>query len=261
MRRDRDEAMHRVDVVPALGLTMDPVLRQLDPRLDDDRLLEAVQAEVARRWPRPLMDGRPSTPVEVILRMLVVKHWDGWSDAATERGGSDRLVWRPCCRVSAEAVPEETTLSRGAHRIQPAPLHRRLDHVVTRARALNVTRGRKRRSDGTVVAPPRQHPTARTLREDGVRGLGRTLTSARNRRQATPALARARCRDRTRRATRQMQRIMEAARPRGTAAADRLHTASQYLRAIARATGRQAHRVGPLRRTQTAPAAPRVAVA
>jgi hypothetical protein len=41
-----------------------------------------------------------STAVEVILRMLFVKHLYGWSYEATERWGSDSLVWRQCCRVS-----------------------------------------------------------------------------------------------------------------------------------------------------------------
>jgi IS5 family transposase len=94
-----------------------------------------------------------------------------------------------------------------------------------------------------------------------VRVLSRTLTSARNLRQATPALARSLLRDRTRRAKRQMTRIMEAARPRGTAAADRMHTASQRRLDSARATGRQAQQAGPMLRTQTTPAAQRVAVA
>jgi transposase, IS5 family len=94
MRRDRDEAMNLFDWVPALGMTMDPVLMPLETRLDDDRLFQAVQADMARRRPRTLMDGRPSTPVEVILRMLVVKPWSGWSDEATARWVSARLVWR-----------------------------------------------------------------------------------------------------------------------------------------------------------------------
>jgi hypothetical protein len=58
-----------------------------------------------------------------------------------------------------------------------------------------------------------------------------------------------------------MQRIMGAAWPRGTAAADRRPTADQHRLARAKATGRQAQQVGPLLRTQTAQAAQRVAVA
>jgi transposase, IS5 family len=58
-----------------------------------------------------------------------------------------------------------------------------------------------------------------------------------------------------------MKRIMEAARQRGTAAADRMQTAYQHLLAIAKATVRQAQRVGPMLRTQTTQAAQRVVVA
>jgi len=180
MRRDRDAALNRFDVVPAVGMTRAPGLLPRDTRLDDDRRLQAVPADVVRRRPRTRLDGRPSTPVEVILRRLVVKPWSGWSDEATERGGRARLGVRQCCRVEAAAGPDEPTLLRGANLRHPATRQRRLAPVVTRARALNVTRGRTRRSDGTVVAPTSQHPPASTGRDAGVRGLGRTLTRARN---------------------------------------------------------------------------------
>ena len=126
------------------------------------------------------MDGRPSTPVEVILRMLVVKHLYGWSYEATERWVSDSLVLRQFCRVYAEHVPDDTTLLRWANLIQPATLHRLLDHVVGLARSLKVTRGRKLRIDGTVVATNIHHPTDSTLLYDGVRVLSRTLAKAKH---------------------------------------------------------------------------------
>lgn len=91
--------MHRFALVSALSLTLDPVLTQRDRVLDDDTLFQAVKADWAQRFPRTPIDGRPSTPVEVLLRMRVVKPLDGWSDEATERWGSDRLVWRQFCRV------------------------------------------------------------------------------------------------------------------------------------------------------------------
>lgn len=52
---------------------MDPVLTQLDRLFDDETLFQAVNADLARRRPRTLGDVHPATPVEVILRMLVVK--------------------------------------------------------------------------------------------------------------------------------------------------------------------------------------------
>jgi transposase, IS5 family len=112
--------------------------------------------------------------------------------------------------------------------------------VVVLARALKVTHGRQLRIDGTVVETHIHHPTASTLLYDGVRVLSRTLGQATQGVQATRALARQVFRDRTRRAKRQMQRMMEAARQRGMEAADRLQRAYQRLLAIATATVQQA---------------------
>jgi IS5 family transposase len=244
MLRDRYAPMNLFDLVPALSLELDPVLTQLDRVLDDDTLFQAVKADLAHRFPRTPLDGRPSTPVEVILRMLVVKHLYGWSYEATERWVSDSLVLRQFCRVYAEPVPDDTTLLRWANLIQPATLHHLLDHVVILARSLKITRGRKLRIDGTVVSTNIHHPTDSTLLYDGVRVLSRMLAKAKQVLQAAPGLARHVFRDRTRSAKRQMKRIMEAARQRGTEAADRMQTAYQHLLDITRATVRQAQQVG-----------------
>jgi transposase, IS5 family len=112
MLRERYTPMNLFDLVPVLSPGLDPVLTQLDHLLDDDTLLQAVKADLARRRPRTPMAGRPSTPVEVILRMLVVKHLYGWSYEATERWVSDRLILRQFCRVYVESVPDDTTLGR-----------------------------------------------------------------------------------------------------------------------------------------------------
>jgi IS5 family transposase len=257
--RERYEPMNLFALVSTLSLALDPVLTEWDRMLDDDTLFQAVKADLSRRFPRTPIDGRPSTPVEVILRMLVVKHLYGWSYEATERWVGDSLVLRQCCRVYAEPVPDETTLIRWANVIQPTTLHRLLEHVVALAQTLKVTHGRKLRVDGTVVATNIHHPTDSTLLYEGVRVLSRTRTRARNLLQAMPALARALFRDRTRSAKRQMQRIMAAARQRGTEAADRMPTAYQRLLDTARATVRQAQQAIPLLRTQTTQAAQRVA--
>jgi IS5 family transposase len=250
MLRERYEPMNLFTLVSALSLALDPVLTQLDHVLDDDTLFQAVKADLSRRFPRTPIDGRPSTPVEVILRMLVVKHLYGWSYEATERWVSDSLVLRQFCRVYVEAVPDDTTLLRWANLIQPATLHRLLDHIVGLARSLKVTHGRKLRLDGTIVETHIHHPTDSTLLYDGVRVLSRALTKAKHVLQATPALARQVLRDRTRSAKRHMKRIMEAARQRGAEAADRMQTAYQHLLDITLATIRQAQQAGTMLKAQ-----------
>jgi transposase, IS5 family len=56
-------------------LEFEPELAQLDRLLDDDVLFTRVKADLARRYPNSARLGRHSTPVEVILRMLVVKRF------------------------------------------------------------------------------------------------------------------------------------------------------------------------------------------
>ena len=94
MLRDRYEPMNIFELIPALSLSMEPVLAQLDRLLDDDSLFQQVKADLAHRFPQTPSNGRPSTPVEVILRMLVVKHLYGWSYAHAEHWVNDSLVLR-----------------------------------------------------------------------------------------------------------------------------------------------------------------------
>ena len=94
MLRDRYDPMNLFDLIPALGMVTDAVLSHLDTLLDDDVLFQAVKHDLTRRFPRTASFGRPSTPVEVILRMLVVKHLYDWSYEATEQWVSDSLVLR-----------------------------------------------------------------------------------------------------------------------------------------------------------------------
>src|SRR3954463_11518702 len=244
MLRDRYEPLDLFALVPALGMALEPVLARLDTLLDDDTLFQLVKADLAKRRPRTCNDGRPSTPVEVVLRMLVVKHLYGWSYEQTERWVADSLVLRQFCRVYAERVPDDTTLIRWANLVQPATLHALLDHIVGLAQQLQVTRGRKLRIDGTVVETNVHHPTDSTLRNDGVRVLSRALAKAQRILQDVPDLAPDTFHDRTRSAQRQMKRIMEAARQRGERAEQAMHGAYRRLIAITESLRRQAQQAG-----------------
>ena len=93
------------------------------------------------------------------------------------------------------------------------------------ARSLKVTRGRQRRLAGPVVRPTIHPPTDSPWLDDGVRGLSRMVVNAQPAMPATTALARGVCRERTRRATRQLQRMMAAARQRGAPVEARMRTA------------------------------------
>lgn len=243
MLRDRYAPVDLFALAPALALAFEPVLAQLDTLLDDDVLFRAVRDDLARRYPRTRETGRPSTPVEVILRMLIVRRLYGWSYAEAERFVGDSLVLRQFCRLGLERAPDDTTLLRWAALIRPATLDELLDHVVALARRLKVTRGRKLRVDSTVVETTIHHPTDSSLLADGVRMLGRLV------RRARPAVGRALAgvrdafRTRTRSARRQLQRIHRLARRKGEAAEREQRDAYARLCDVARRVVRQAERV------------------
>src|ERR1700726_865393 len=142
MLRDRYAPVDVFSCVPGLSRQMDPILTQMDRLLDHDPLFQAVKADLLRRYPHTASEGRPSTPVEVILRMLVVKHLHGWSFPQTSRFVADSLVLRQFCRVYFQAVPDQSTLNRWARLVQPATLQGLLAHVLQVATRLQVTQGR-----------------------------------------------------------------------------------------------------------------------
>ena len=235
------------------------MLTQLDTLLDDDQLFQAVKADLARRFPRTSCFGRPSTPVEVILRLLVVKHLYDWSYEQAEQWVSDSLVLRQFCRVYAARVPDDTTLLRWANLIQPATLQRLLDHVVALARQQHVTRGRKLRLDSTVVATNIHYPVDSTLLADGVRVLTRTIQRAKPILQPTVAAARTLFRNRTRSVRRVTKQLIDAARRRGEQATQDVQACYQQLLALTQQVVQQAKQVQQQLQTQVPPTAERLA--
>jgi IS5 family transposase len=178
MLRDRAAPVDLFALVPALELRFEPELAELDRLLEDDQIFLQIKADLSRRRPHTMETGRPSTPVEVILRLLVVQHLYDWSYAQTEHFVGDSLVLRQFCRLGFEPVPHHTTLMRWSNLLQPETMHRLLDRVTELACSLKVTRGRKLRIDSTVVATAIHYPTDSTLLFDGVRVLSRLVQQA-----------------------------------------------------------------------------------
>jgi transposase, IS5 family len=137
-----------------------------------------IRDDLGKRHPRTKETGRNSTPVEVVLRMLVVKRLYGYSYAETERVVRDSLSLRQFCRVYLNDVPDEKTLIRWANVIQPRTLEKFNERIMKLAVERKVTRGRKLRTDGTVVESNIRAPSDNRLLVDGVRVLARTVVRA-----------------------------------------------------------------------------------
>src|SRR2546423_15422102 len=164
--------------VPKLAQEIDPVLRKLDGLLDDDALYQQVRNDFGKRYRSTLVHGRHSTPVEVLLRMLLLKHLFGWSYQETEDRVDESLVLRWFSRLFWEPTPDDTTLIRWANTLQPETLHALNDRVVELARQAKVTQGRKLRLDATCVQTEIHHPTDSALLVEAVGGLSRTASRA-----------------------------------------------------------------------------------
>jgi transposase, IS5 family len=75
-------------------LQFEPELPGPDRLLTDDVLFQQLKAGVAQRYPRSIRIGRPLSRVEVVLRLLVVKHLCGWSYEQTEQFVNDSVALR-----------------------------------------------------------------------------------------------------------------------------------------------------------------------
>lgn len=178
MLRDRYQPEDIFERVPQMTARIDPVLKELDHLLEDDELYQRVRADFSRRRPRTQVFGRPSTPVEAVLRMLLLKHLYGWSYQETEDRVDENLVLRWFCRLYWQAAPDDTTLIRWANTLQPETLHALNDRVAALAKQAKVTQGRKLRLDATCVQTNIHHPTDSGLLVDGVRVLSRLVQRA-----------------------------------------------------------------------------------
>lgn len=94
---DRYDPVNLFEFVPKLQADFEPELRELDRLPEDDGILQRVKADLAQRSPHSLTRGRHSTPVEAMLRLLVVKRLYQWSYGQTEHFGACEAPRRWSC--------------------------------------------------------------------------------------------------------------------------------------------------------------------
>jgi len=190
-----------------VGSLWEPWMREVDQLLADRELVQIVYEALARRSPKSRTRGRPGTPAEVVLRLLLLKHIRNWSYGMLEREVRANLVYRQFTRVGADKVPDAKTLGRLALALGPQVIEQLHARVVAIACEKQVVRGRRLRVDTTVVETDIHYPTDSSLLGDGVRVL-----------------------------TRSMQRIAKLAGRRGTKLRDRTRTVRYRVLDIARAS-------------------------
>jgi transposase, IS5 family len=153
-------------------------LRKIDTLLEDEAVIDVVAQALEARWPQSRRRGRPGTPAEVVIRMLILKHLFDWSYDDLEHEVRANLVYRAFTRIDAGDVPDAKTILKIARALGPEVIEQLHRQVVDVAKRAGVTHGRRFRIDTTVVETNVHYPTDSTLLRDGVRVLTRTMQRA-----------------------------------------------------------------------------------
>ncbi len=161
-RRQRERSLFEVLLPDGHKLWPD-WLRKIDTLLEDEAVIEVVAQALEARWPQSRRRGRPGTPAEVVIRMLILKHLFDWSYDDLEHEVRANLVYRAFTRIDAGEVPDAKTILKIARALGPEVIEQLHRQVVEVAKRAGVTHGRRFRIDTTVVETNVHYPTDSTL--------------------------------------------------------------------------------------------------
>jgi transposase, IS5 family len=180
-------------------------LAVVDTYLDDERFIAPWRALFDQRL------GRPSVPIDTLLRLLYLKHRYGLGYETLCREVADSILWRRFCRIGLDRpVPHPTTLVKLVRRAGPEVVAELNAALLGKLAADKLLRGRKLRVDTTVVEADIDYPTDADLLEGAVRKLGGLVRRIKRR----GAASRTRFRDRGRAAGRRMKQLARTLRRR-----------------------------------------------
>jgi IS5 family transposase len=205
-------------------------LARVDAYLDDERFIAPWRGLFSARL------GRPSVPVDTLLRLLYLRHRYGLGYESLCREVADSLSWRRFCRIPLDRpVPHPTTLVKLVRRAGPEVIEQLNAALVAKLAQGKLLRARKLRVDTTVVEADIDYPTDADLLEQAVRKLGGLVRRIKGR----GAASRTRFRDRGRAAGRRMKQLARTLRRRtGVAMAEVDRLTSEVAR-LARQTVRE----------------------
>src|SRR5438105_7769442 len=87
-------------------------MRHADRLLDDPEMVNIVHQVLLKRRPQSRTRGRLSTPAEVVLRLMVLKHVRNWSYGVLAREVRANLVYRQFTRLGHHRMPHAKTLGK-----------------------------------------------------------------------------------------------------------------------------------------------------
>jgi IS5 family transposase len=158
------------ELVPPFLRRLPEALAIVDRYLDDDRFFSTVQADFDETI------GRPTVPVEVYLRMMYLKHSNGWGFEAMCQAVSDSFQLRFFCHLSIDGkVPHYSTLVKLTQKYGPDTVRNLCDQLVVKMAEDKLVKGDSLRFDSTVMDANIEYPTDSGLLQDGIRYMSRTV--------------------------------------------------------------------------------------
>ena len=235
MLRETDPQITLWDaLLPEEAKRLPTELVQVDGYLDDERFLAPWRSLFSARL------GRPSVPIDTLLRLLYLKHRYGLGYESLCREVADSIGWRRFCRIPLDRpVPHPTTLVKLVRRAGPEVIEQLNAALLGKLADDRLLRGRKLRVDTTVVEADIDHPTDADLLEKAVRKLAGLVRRVKGRGAAT----RTGFRDRSRSAGRRLKQISRSLRRRTGQAPAEIDRLTAEVAAIARRTLGQAEQV------------------
>jgi IS5 family transposase len=209
-------------------------LAAVDTYLDDERFIAPWRALFSARL------GRPSVPVDTLLRLLYLKHRYGLGYESLCREVADSISWRRFCRLPLDRLaPHPTTLVKLVRRAGPEVIGQLNQALLAKLAADKLLRARKLRVDTTVVEADVDYPTDADLLEQAVRKVGGLVRRIKGR----GAASRTRFRDRGRAAGRRMKRLARTLRRRTGVAMAEVDRLTGEVAGLARQTLREVQAV------------------
>jgi transposase, IS5 family len=221
-------------LLPEQARRLPAELAKIDTYLDDERFIAPWRALFDRRL------GRPSVPVDTLLRLLYLKHRYQLGYESLCREVADSIGWRRFCRLGLDQpVPHPTTLVKLVRRAGPEVIEQLNQALVAKLAADKLLRARKLRVDTTVVEADIDYPTDADLLEQAVRKLGGLVRRIKGR----GAASRTRFRNRGRAAGRRMKQLARTLRRRTGVAMAEVDRLTGEVAGIARQSLREVQAV------------------
>jgi IS5 family transposase len=170
LRLDNEQPSLWESVLPPELFEMSEELAKIDRILDDERFFTPFRERFYTRV------GRPTTPVATYVRMMYLKRRYKLGYESLVREVKDSFTWRRFCHLSLkDRVPDDTTLIKLTKKYGEDILGDLNDALVLKLKEERVIRGRKFRTDTTVVEANIHYPTDTGLLADGARVITRTV--------------------------------------------------------------------------------------